>query len=202
MTDLTNMTPPQIDELWAKEMEPAYRLAKELANARRELTKYRRYGARYARSIEALENRIAELEPRLIEARRAGDPFDAEFDRRGGWARYLLVANADGHVHRPNCHTLIPGFTYVKPVWELSGQDDEGIVARCGHTACSHCFKDAPAINAAAKAAKDKANNTCRNRMYDPAEFSRGNYRKCSECGAIASLSRSGLLRAHKRKET
>lgn len=195
--DLTKLDPPEIDKLWGEAMEPAYRLAAELQAARNTQARYRRYNQK----ADWITARIEELEPMLAEARKAGDPFDAEYERRGGWARYLLVANSNGHVHRPHCHTLIPGRTYVVPVWELSGQDDEGVVARCGHSACSHCFKDAPTINAAARAARDEKEGICRNRMYNPAEFSRGDYRKCSECGAIAKLTTRGLLRAHRRKD-
>lgn len=157
--DLTQMTPPQIDELWAQAMQPAYQIDGRLREARRDLKRYRKHG----QEPKFLLERIEKLEDRLAEARKAGDPYDAEFDRRGGWPRYLIVAGTGGHVHRQYCHTLTPGVTLVQPIFALSGRDDDGVVADCGHVACSHCFPDAPVITrevrerqtAERKAAKD-----------------------------------------------
>jgi hypothetical protein len=72
-------------------------------------------------------------------------PYDAEFARRGGWARYYKVANVNGHVHSSNldCSTCFRTTLYV---WltQLSGLDAKEMVAVMGDTACTVCYPSAP----------------------------------------------------------
>ncbi|HVT78348.1 MAG TPA: hypothetical protein VHD87_15030 [Acidimicrobiales bacterium] len=97
----------------------------------------------YARSVAA----AAELVP--VDA-RIGE-LSAEYERRGGWSRYQLVASRSakaGHLHRPHCHTLR---MTTKVLWvpEASALGAADVVGRFGETACSHCFPDAPVAKVA-----------------------------------------------------
>lgn len=165
--DLTTATPAQVDEAWAEAMAPAYRIDATLSEARASLRRYQKWNQTPDRLVE----RIMELEAQLFEAREAGEPFDAEYERRGGWTRYLLVANANGHVHRSpgSCSTLHPT-TLVQPIFALSGATVDEVIAQLGTTACSVCFPSAPVEtradrerkSAAAKAARDAERETKR----------------------------------------
>lgn len=203
-TDLTTLTPPQIDELWAEAMVPAHTVWAKLAEARRSARRYRK--ANYA--VPAyLTERIETLDAEYTELAKASAPFDAEYERRGGWTRYLiLVSSSNGHVHRSpgHCGSLTPGKSVVSPVYELSGNDEAGVVERCGHTACSKCFKTAPV----AKGTSIKpgqcpdTGNVYDGRDYgNPASYASNRvsrYAKCPTCGTGVSVTSTGKLRAHK----
>lgn len=86
----------------------------------------------------------AEAKTKLQEIRRAADPLNAEFERRGGWTRAFLVQNANGHVHRSmHCSSC---FVTTSFVWmtEYSGQDENGIVEDAAERACTVCYPTAP----------------------------------------------------------
>jgi hypothetical protein len=197
--DLTTLSPSQVDELWAAAMEPAYRAQAALAETRRSLKRYRRHG----RTPDYLVQREAEQEATLVEAIKAGEPFDAEYERRGGWTRYLLVVgSSNGHVHRvlggsftsSSCPSLIPGQTLVAPKFELSGSDDAGIVTQLGEKACTKCFPDAPVQD---RASTDAAKGYCAGSRKLPDSPAGRRYGRCAECGKYVALSRYGMVRAH-----
>lgn len=198
--DLTDLTPPEIDELWAEAIAPA---SLALQSANETLASGRRYqragGPWTDRGRALLERGEREHAAALEQYRVASAPFDAEFERRGGWARYLLVVASNGHVHSPSCHTLAPGRTMVSPVFELSGQDGAGVVAAAGHTACSKCFPDAPVETAADRRAANVAKGRCAGTgTRTSAVRSGGRYGRCSECGGVFGISTHGIVRPHK----
>lgn len=72
------------------------------------------------------------------------DSLDIEFDRRGGWTRYYLVLNSNGHVHSStHCTSCFPTTQYA---WltEQSGMTAEALVELAGESACTDCFPWAP----------------------------------------------------------
>jgi hypothetical protein len=142
LLNLSTATPTQVDEAWAEAMAPAYLISARLSEARTSLRRYQKYN----QTPDYLVERVEKLEAQLAEARKAGAPFDAEYERRGGWSRYLLVANADGHVHRApgGCHTVRPFQTLVQPVYALSGSTVAEVIDTLGTTACTVCFPSAP----------------------------------------------------------
>lgn len=199
-TDLTLLSPPEVDELWAAAIEPAARAQRSAAEAMRAAMRYVRAGGYYATRGETQRAAAQEkLDAAVAQYREASAPFDAEFERRGGWTRYLQVANANGHVHHGACHTMTPGRTMVAPVFELSGQDDAGVVAAAGHTACSKCFPDAPVETAEDRRAAQLAKGRCAG-TGQPASSIRPSrrYGVCSECEGVFGISTHGIVRPHK----
>ncbi|GHH32531.1 hypothetical protein [Lentzea cavernae] len=93
----------------------------------------------------------ADLEPRIEQARRSASefevsmqPFEEEFDRRGGWTRAWLVQNTGGHVHRTMlCRTCFPSTKFAWLI-HLSGHDEAEIVDLAGEAACTECYPSAP----------------------------------------------------------
>jgi ribosomal protein L17 len=68
--------------------------------------------------------------------------LEAEYTRRGGWARVYAVNNTSGHFHRSTaCRN-----TYVTTEWiwmpELSGLTNAEVVERTGKMSCLTCFAD------------------------------------------------------------
>lgn len=93
-----------------------------------------------ARVNEKIAALVAEGEAILAEA----DPYEAEFNRRGGWTRAFLVTNAGGHVHRTRaCSTCFPTTRFA---WltDLSGHNEAEIVELAGSAACTTCYPSAP----------------------------------------------------------
>lgn len=215
-TDLTQLDPPEIDRLWTEAMQPAYQAWANLAETRKSIRRYERHGYRREagsrnRVPEYLLERETELKAKYEEAVKASEPFDAEYERRGGWTRYLIVSNSNGHVHRSwrgtdsPCHTLVPGQTLVQPLWQLSGRDDDGVVSEFGSTACTKCFPDAPVGLATTPESQGYCSGSGKN--LDPNKpsrtgFAAGNSGICPDCGAVVTLTtRYGpKLRKHKPK--
>lgn len=96
---------------------------------------------------ERLNKLNADL-PGLIETVKAikaeADPHNAEFDRRGGWTRFFLVKNNNGHVHNSMSCTTCYADTDFAWLPEFSGQDEAGVVELAGKSACTVCFPSAP----------------------------------------------------------
>jgi hypothetical protein len=71
-------------------------------------------------------------------------PLNDEFVDRGGWTRYWIVTNGNGHVHRSqSCSTCRPTTDFY---WlaELSGMTHTKLVELSGERACTVCFPSAP----------------------------------------------------------
>src|ERR1035438_4694936 len=95
---LSTLKPPEIDERWAEAILPASQLQQQamghLADSRRYASYYGRedklaVGSR--RKAEKLQKQAQELYQQI------NRPFQVEFERRGGWKRYIIVCNSNGH---------------------------------------------------------------------------------------------------------
>lgn len=135
------MAPPAIDAELSRIWQGEQRAVASLVYARRRL------GAEAGRGQAGLARVEAEAAAHqaVLDALRAeAAPYEAEFARRGGWARYFLVTNVAGHVHRgTSCASCYPTTTYAWLV-ELAGCDEVAMVAEWGERACTVCFPDAP----------------------------------------------------------
>jgi len=212
MTDLTTLTPAEIDTFLAANYDEAWRFTNYLLSAEKYLDADR---ARYSRRGEdphafdatingrnALET-IAKYKERLAELRAEARPYDAEYRRRG-WHRYFLVKNSNGHVHRGmDCSTCYPTTEYGWLV-HLADCDETAMVDEYGTMACTICFPDAPTLpgwkaaeerDAAAEA--EKAAKVCPGSgEWAGSFYGRDN---CSYCGAWVPVTRGGKIRKHDR---
>lgn len=144
MTDLTTMTPPEIDAILN---ELGYQRATLRAHA--ESLRTAAHHARTGRFPDpARATRLGaqadEYTPQIDAITAQITPYNEEFDRRGGWTRAFLVQNTGGHVHaNMNCSTCYPTTRYA---WltDYSGKDEEQIVYAAGELACTTCYPSAP----------------------------------------------------------
>jgi hypothetical protein len=95
MTDLTSLTPAEIDVLWApiasreaKALSSVYELTHTLRQAK--LGIERGFSGRYEaeraqRVVETLPAEIEKFQVQAAQALREQEPFKAEWKRRGGW---------------------------------------------------------------------------------------------------------------------
>jgi hypothetical protein len=151
--DLTTATPVEIDTALAEVYSRIAVVQSNVDRARRNVERYERkpqsewhsYETQgYTAAVERLEN----LRDELHRVYREAVPFNAEFDRRGGWTRAFLVI--DGHVHSSmHCASCYPTTSYG---WlpEVSGHDEAEIVDLAGEGACTVCYPSAP-VSALAK---------------------------------------------------
>jgi len=203
--DLTSMTPAQIDEEWSTVMLPAIRIEQRMHALRLSARRYRKAGGHYYKQADEIDEQVNELEnsDKYLEALDADIPFKAEWDRRGGWARYHGVMG--GKVHRPSCHTITPGRTLVGLVYEASGFSEEEVVARFEVTACTHCFKDAPVESKEVPSDQCEHSGTYAGESLCDPRWANGAWAsaavapsvRCS-CGYTGSITKSGLFRKHK----
>lgn len=135
--DLTTQTPQQIDEVLAKHAEKLYRVLRTLAQEKR-LRCLPGHEARMLAQTQNLREQAEALEILIA-------PLHNEYNRRP-WKRYFLVTNDGGHVHRGrNCSTCFPT-THYGWLPQLSGCDEQVMVAEYGEKACTICFPNAPSI--------------------------------------------------------
>jgi len=100
--------------------------------------------SQYEGWIAAAEIKAERLEAEAAAIYKETEPYDAEFNRRGGWTRAFLVDNTNGHVHKNrNCSTCHVTTQYV---WlpSYSGSDENKIVDDAGEKACTVCYPSAP----------------------------------------------------------
>lgn len=149
--EITTASPVEIDTKLAEIYVRGYeangvvtQIAHWLKNAKESLAK-KAAGERFYSS--ASPEYVTELEAKLAVARETASavwaltaPFDAEFDRRGGWSRLYLVDNSGGHVHSTmDCKTC---FTTTEFVWlpEYSDKPATEVVEAAGALTCLTCF--------------------------------------------------------------
>lgn len=95
--------------------------------------------------IDDQEDQLDLIEAELSEAWLTVDDCEHEFKRRLGWSRFWQVARSNGHVHASqDCSTCSDTTAYV---WltEFAGSTDVRVVTEAGSSACTVCFRDAPA---------------------------------------------------------
>jgi hypothetical protein len=134
----TTMAPAQIDTIWLPLMGNIQVSEDRIARFEQELAKPDVYAHdRYARLLDDERGKLRGLE---IEAK----PFAAEWSKRGGWSRYYLVQNGDGHYHvSRSCPTCFATTQFViNPM--TSGLTERELVDLVGTDACTTCFPWAP----------------------------------------------------------
>lgn len=95
-------------------------------------------------ALKAAQDEINVANATIIRANAKMAQYLTEFDSRGGWTRYYLVTNTNGHVHSStHCSTCFPTTSYA---WltEQSGMTAEALVELAGESACTECFPWAP----------------------------------------------------------
>lgn len=105
----------------------------------------------YYRSVDQIRSELggAQRLYRLLFEQRA--PLLGEYDRRGGWTRYYLVDNTNGHVHSSTaCSTCYVDTRYLWLTSE-SGRTAEDVVADAKAQACTVCFPWAPVTSITGK---------------------------------------------------
>lgn len=94
--------------------------------------------AKLAAEVDALGAQVLQILNRDV------SPLEQEFHNRGGWTRYYLVDNTNGHVHKnTRCTTCFPTTSYSWLI-EQSGMTAEDLVELAGIQACTVCFPWAP----------------------------------------------------------
>jgi hypothetical protein len=162
--------------------------------------------------LESDREELERLDDMIVAEDQRLEPFEQEWRRRGGWTRAYLVTNDDGHIHRStNCQSL-HRTTQLAWLPELSGADDEQIIAHAGFSACTFCYPDAPTHPsfikgqqeaAAAEQAKQNARCPGSGTYAAPGSYDarlHSPWTRCPECGEGVSVTSTGKLRAHKRK--
>src|SRR5262245_5804852 len=111
MMNLTEMSPAQIDELLAAIRSRRDQAWAKAYDARKHAKSPLKAAKPGATELAAEAERVATAADDLVtQAMAEAKPYEDEFRRRGGWARYYQVCGKDGrtegHVHREmNCHT-------------------------------------------------------------------------------------------------
>lgn len=150
----------------------------------------------------------------LQEAREAVSETDAQiaerdevFLARGGWSRFFLVENTNGHIHSSmHCSTCRPTtqFSWLPTV---SGKTEKDAVAEHGPMLCTVCFPSAPVewTNFWEKEEERKQAESCPGSgTFDWVEgstrfgYAAGNGGTCSHCDGYAAATASRKIRKHK----
>ncbi|MDQ0376531.1 hypothetical protein [Amycolatopsis thermophila] len=159
MTSLATKTPAEIDTEIARVTAAIYAHHAKAEQTQREKARaieHMNAGAQFVTpdTLARQRENIAELQHRIDRAyddaaqlsARDLRPLLDEFDRRGGWTRYYLVDNTNGHLHTTQrCRN-----TYASTQWywvtELSGATAAEAVDAAGSLSCLTCFPDQRAI--------------------------------------------------------
>ena len=133
--NLTTATPVEIDTELAAAWADYYRQADQAD----------RY-AKYAETNDAYAEKMREHQAKADEILSGPiAELNAEFTRRGGWARaYLVVNNGTGHVHSSTrCSTT---YTTTRFAWMVDYADhsETDIIDAAGERACTICYPNAP----------------------------------------------------------
>lgn len=140
---LADQTPAEIDTELARIGGTVQRLQAQKNVARKNARFYAHQGR--MKAADRYEAQIADIEAQIVTAQAEAAPYEAEYEVRGGWLRYFLVTNANGHVHRGmNCSTCFASTQYAWLI-DLADCDERKMVEEYGEKACTVCFPDAPA---------------------------------------------------------
>jgi hypothetical protein len=144
-TDLSALTPVEIDTLLADAWQRVYALDMTASLKERYANDYDKYDG-YADKAAALREEAVALE---VEASKIHSneiaPLNREFTRRGGWHRaFLVVNNGTGHVHSSMACSTCRITTQFHWMVEYSAKSQEEIIEAAGERACTVCYPDAP----------------------------------------------------------
>jgi hypothetical protein len=149
--DLTTQTPVEIDTAALAASNAHAEANRNLDHANRVIDRIENAEA-YARNfswnspeaLKAARDEIDEAVATITSTNAEMATYLREFDRRGGWTRYYLVLNSNGHVHSSTyCTSCFPTTQYAWLV-EQSGMTSEALVELAGESACTDCFPWAP----------------------------------------------------------
>jgi hypothetical protein len=123
----------EVDTAIAEAYRPLHRAVDRLAAAQASLSR---------RPSDSLYiDMVASAEAEYDEAKAA---FDAANEKYGGWSRFFLVQNTNGHIHSSmhcsTCYSTTP-FGWLP---DLSGLTEAEAVEEWGGILCSVCFPSAP----------------------------------------------------------
>lgn len=141
---LQDQTPPQIDAELNRIGHQRAVLIARAEGLRAAATQHRSGRHPNLDRAERLEAQAAEYGPQIADLTEQMRPFEAEYDRRGGWPRAFLVQSHDGHVHKSmHCSTcrITTQFVWLT---DYSGKTEEEIVWAAGELACTTCHPSAP----------------------------------------------------------
>lgn len=143
---ITEMTPVEIDTVLAANWGEVAKLRGYLASTETYIKRAEAGDRFYVRDLEKNLDRAAGYKAEIAALEAEVKPFTAEFTARGGWNRYFLVTNTNGHVHRGmNCSTCFADTSYSWVI-DLADCNEAEMVAEYGEMACTICFPSAPTM--------------------------------------------------------
>lgn len=163
---IQNMTPVEIDTilsgLWNTQQTVEHRIEvfkQTKADILEDGNNARRTGwtKRTARDGVRLCDDLADAIEKLAALTVEAAPYEAEYTRRGGWSRYFLVQNDNGHIHSSmHCSTCNREGIATRFGWmiEFSGKDEHELTDEIGPNACTVCFPWAETIRVDFEAAE------------------------------------------------
>lgn len=193
--DLSEQSPVEIDTALFPILGRLSGVESHIASSRRTIEEYEAKGQPFA--VHSVKEHLPKLEAERDELNAKAEPLEAEYERRGGWSRYILVSGSGGHLHRSSCHTLTPGRTMVGILPAASGLGEDEVVEKFAYTACTHCFADAPVE--AKKTPEEEGFCKHSGTYADPESYCTpgGRYCRC-ECGETPAVTSTGKIRKHK----
>lgn len=117
-----------------------------------------------ARSADYLASQLKKIEDRraaavddIAKLTEEAKPLEAIYADEGGWSRFFLVTNTNGHIHADTSCSTCYATTLFSWLPELSGLTEADAVESYGEILCSVCFPSAPAewTNGESKATKE-----------------------------------------------
>lgn len=157
----------------------------------------------YTDALEALEAADAAVEATETELAE----YNAVFVARGGWSRFFLVANTNGHIHSSMSCSTCRVTTQFSWLPEVSGKSEKDAVEEHGPMLCSVCFPSAPLewTNYWEKEEQRKQAESCPGSgTFDWVEgttrfgYAAGNGGTCAHCNGYAAATSSKKIRKHK----
>ena len=151
--DTTTMTPVEVDtelyRIYMRAMTIEGRITGEVKTIERLAARADKapLTAWDQKNYEQAKARLAEYQAERLALITEKAPFEVEYMSRP-WARYFLVTNGNGHVHRGmDCRTCFITTQYAWVV-DLADCDEAKMVEEYGEKACTICFPNAPALPA------------------------------------------------------
>lgn len=162
---------------------------------------------RYRHEAKDALERLEKAQSAVDALEKAIDEYDEVFQARGGWARFFLVNNTNGHIHSSrgcsSC-TFTTDFSWLPSV---SDKSESEAVAEFGPMLCTRCFPSAPiewtnhwekeeerkkALSCPGSGTTDWVAGSTR------FGFVSGNGGTCSHCNEWAAATSSRNIRKHK----
>jgi hypothetical protein len=143
MSDLTNLTPVEIDTELARIYTETAKLEARIHGYIREIDRIRESKFGTLAAVDKVNALLEQAQEARLALAVESAPYQSEHHRRG-WKRYFLVTNNNGHVHRGmDCVTCFPSTEYSWLV-DLAGCDEDAMIEEWGERACTVCFPSAP----------------------------------------------------------